>query len=80
MARAAASVQHRCANLGRVPTAVTVLLVALLCLAVGAIAALVTQLKAAQREIGELRQALEADPGRRAVPGQPRQCRPPGWP
>ena len=69
MARAAASVQHRCANLGRVPTAVTVLLVALLCLAVGAIAALVAQLKAAHREIVELRQAPEADPG---VPRSPR--------
>ncbi len=69
MPRAAVPMQHRCANLGRVPTAVTVLLVALLCLAVGAVAALVTQLKAAHREIGELRQALEADPG---TPRNPR--------
>jgi len=46
-----------------VSTAVTVLLAALLVIAVGAIAALVTQLKAAHRQIAELQQAVETDPG-----------------
>jgi adenylate cyclase len=52
-----------------VPTAVSVFLVASLCLAVGAIAALVTQLKAAHRQIADLTEALEADPG---LPRSPR--------
>lgn len=43
-------------------TAVTVLLAALLVIAVGAIAALVTQLKDAHRQIAELQQAVETDP------------------
>jgi adenylate cyclase len=46
-----------------VSTAVTVLLAALLLVAVGAIAALVTQLKAAHRQIAELEQAVEAESG-----------------
>jgi adenylate cyclase len=62
-------VELRCANLGCVPTAVSVLLVASICLCVGAIAALLTQLKAAQRQIADLTQALEADPG---LPRSPR--------
>lgn len=44
-------------------TAVTVILAALLVIAVGAIAALVTQLKDAHRQIAELQQAVETDPG-----------------
>jgi adenylate cyclase len=51
-----------------VSTAV-VLLVVFLCLAIGAVVALYTQLKAAHRRIAELTEALEAEPG---LPRSPR--------
>ncbi len=58
-----------CANLGPVVTAVTVVLGALLCVAVGVILVLVTQLNRTRNQAAELREALEADPG---TPRSPR--------
>ena len=58
-----------CATLGRVPTAVAVVLGVLLCVAVGVIIWLANELSRQRRQVAELRAALEADPG---LPRSPR--------
>ena len=58
-----------CANLGPVVTAVSVVLGALLCVAVGVIVVLAIQLNRTRDQVAELGEALEADPG---TPRSPR--------
>ncbi len=62
MSRPPIPVQPRCANLGRVLTAVTVTLGVLLCVALGVIAWLAVQLSREREQAVELREAVEADP------------------